>query len=106
MEASDSWEVWGGKEVGVCGCLGRVMVLVFGRISRKSGRSLKAKFSSLLGMEEPSFGWTIGVSPFLKDYFLTLFSISNSKDSSVVGMWEQDEEVGHWSPCFSRHFHD
>lgn len=41
----------------------------------------------------------------LKESFLTLFAITDSKDAWVVNMWEDEGDLGHWSPCFSRHFH-
>lgn len=41
-----------------------------------------------------------------KESFTTLFSITNSKDSLVADKWEQNGNLGHWHPCFSRQFHD
>ena len=41
MEVSDCCEVCGGRGGWNSGCLGKVMVLVLGRLSKKGGRSLK-----------------------------------------------------------------
>ena len=32
--------------------------------------------------------------------------IVNLKDLWVINTWEEDGDLGHWSPCFSRLFHD
>ena len=50
MEVSDCWEVWGRSRRLTFGCLGRAMVLDFGRLLEKTRRFLKAKSAPLLGM--------------------------------------------------------
>ena len=41
-----------------------------------------------------------------KESFPTLFAITDSKDAWIVDMWEDEGELVHWSPCFSRQFYD
>ena len=42
----------------------------------------------------------------LKEAFLSLFHLAVNKDDWVSEAWEEGEDLGSWSPCFSRHLND
>ena len=42
----------------------------------------------------------------LKDFFPSLFTFAIAKEAWVDEVWEVEEGMVTWSPCFSRNFHD
>ena len=41
-----------------------------------------------------------------KEVSLSLFHLAVNKDDWVSEAWEEGEDLGSWSPCFSRHLND